>query len=209
MNWLDLIIILCIGIGVIKGLFDGFVKQVISLIALVLSVLFAGYLASSLQGFIGGLELVPDYLCYPLSYVLSFVLIFGLMGLLGRFLQQAIEWSFLGCMNNLAGGFVGMLISVVGLSLLFNFLIIFDRNSRLIGKQTKRESVLFSSVQQVVPALYPYIKHKVEEGLGYDPFFEGDDSREEAVPERKEPEPMERPSEKKAPKKKSKDIFEI
>lgn len=196
MNWLDLVIIICIGVGIIKGLFDGLIKQVISLIALFLSVLFAGFLASLIQPLIGSFGVVPVHLEYPVACVLSFILIFVLMGMVGRLLENVVNWTFLGCLNSLAGGFAGMLLAVVGLSLLLNLLIIFDRNSRIIGEQTKAESVLFSSVQSVVPRLYPYIKHKVEKGFDGDPLF--DWKNKEELPDffkRKEVEPSKSPEE--------------
>ena len=34
MNWLDIILVCLAGIGFVKGLFDGVIKQVVSLIAL-------------------------------------------------------------------------------------------------------------------------------------------------------------------------------
>lgn len=43
MNWLDIILVCLAGIGFVKGLFDGVIKQVVSLIALVVAIfLFEG-----------------------------------------------------------------------------------------------------------------------------------------------------------------------
>lgn len=162
MNWLDLIIVTCIGIGVIKGLFDGCIKQVVSLIALVLSILFAGLLAAWLQGFVGQWNIISPHLEYLVCYILSFVLIFLLMGWVGRLLEKVVNWSFLGCLNSAAGGLVGAIITVIILSLVFNLFVIFDKNEYFLKEQTRRESVLFEKVRAVVPTLYPYLKHKVE-----------------------------------------------
>lgn len=40
MNWLDIVLVCLAGIGFVKGLFDGVIKQVVSLIALVVAIFF-------------------------------------------------------------------------------------------------------------------------------------------------------------------------
>ena len=40
MNWLDITLLCLAGIGFVKGLFDGIIKQVVSLIALVIAIFF-------------------------------------------------------------------------------------------------------------------------------------------------------------------------
>ena len=42
MNWLDITLLCLAGIGFVKGLFDGIIKQVVSLIALVIAIFFCG-----------------------------------------------------------------------------------------------------------------------------------------------------------------------
>jgi len=147
---------------------------------------------------------VSGHLEYPICYVASFVLIFFVMGLLARFLEGALNWVSLGCFNSLAGGVAGLLITVIGFSLFFNFLLVFDRKSHLISEQTKRESVLFNSVQSVVPAFYPYARHKIEEGWKEYASPGGENEEEQkSVPVR----PKERPEE--TPENNNKDIIEI
>ncbi len=202
MNWLDLIIIICIGVAVIKGLFDGFIKQVVSLIALALGILFAGGIAGILQPYAEKLSFIPSYLTYPVCYIVSFILIFIVMGLLSRLLEKIWNYTPFGCLNNLAGGFIGAVISIFFLSLIFNFLIIFDSESHLIKEQTKKESALFEKVRSVVPTLYPFIKNKIEEGFKNYPF-----EQKEENPVLKEKEELEQ--QEKSIKKKTKDIFEV
>ena len=45
MNWLDITLVCLAGLGFVKGLFDGFIKQVVSLLALVLAIYFCGQIA--------------------------------------------------------------------------------------------------------------------------------------------------------------------
>ncbi len=165
MNWLDLIILLCIGVAVIKGLYDGFIKQVISLAALALGILFAGGVAILLQPIAEGFGFIPSYLTYPVCYVFSFTIILIVMGILGKALKKIWELTPFGFLNNIAGGATGGVLVLFLLSLFFNFLLIFDPDSRLIGEQSKRESVLYEKVRVVVPVLYPFIRDKVKDNF--------------------------------------------
>ena len=49
MNWLDITLLCLAGIGFVKGLFDGIIKQVVSLIALVIAIFFCGKAAAWLK----------------------------------------------------------------------------------------------------------------------------------------------------------------
>ena len=52
MNWLDIVILCLAGIGFVKGLFDGCIKQVVSLIALLFAIFFCGEVADWLKDYI-------------------------------------------------------------------------------------------------------------------------------------------------------------
>ena len=52
MNWLDITLLCLAGIGFVKGLFDGIIKQVVSLIALVVAIFFCSKAAAWLKGYI-------------------------------------------------------------------------------------------------------------------------------------------------------------
>ena len=52
MNWLDITLLCLAGIGFVKGLFDGVIKQVVSLIALLVGIFFCTKAALWLRGYI-------------------------------------------------------------------------------------------------------------------------------------------------------------
>ena len=60
MNWLDIVILCLAGIGFVKGLFDGFIKQVVSLIALLFAIFFCGEVADWLKDYIMALGWFPE-----------------------------------------------------------------------------------------------------------------------------------------------------
>ena len=74
MNWLDITLLCLAGIGFVKGLFDGVIKQVVSLIALLVGIFFCTKAALWLRGYILALGWFPEQGVTVLSYVAGFLL---------------------------------------------------------------------------------------------------------------------------------------
>ncbi|MDR2683221.1 MAG: CvpA family protein, partial [Dysgonamonadaceae bacterium] len=94
MSVFDWIIIVCLAAGLIKGLRDGFIKQLVSFIALILAIVFAGQLSLPVRTFImqhmTGATLSPQIIS-ALCYILAFVGIMIIISLLGKIIDVAIK----------------------------------------------------------------------------------------------------------------------
>ena len=157
MNWLDLTIIVCIAIGLVKGLFDGFVKQAVSFIALIAAIFFAGQLADWMRSLLRGIEFLGSLdpgILTAVCYILSFSLIIIAIVLLGKIVNVAIKMTPAKFLNYLLGGLFGILIGSISLSILINVLEAFD----IVPAQVRNQSVLYNSLREVVPTIYPIIK---------------------------------------------------
>ncbi len=156
MNWLDIIILCLAGIGLVKGLFDGLIKQVVSLVALVLGIVFCGMAASWLRGYLIGLDWLPDGGVSILSYVLGFLLIVGAIMAAGEIVNRVVKATPLSVVNHLFGGVFGVLVMVLFVSLFFNMLELIDKGSVLIHSETKVESRFYYPVKMIVPTIFPH-----------------------------------------------------
>ena len=146
MNWLDITLLCLAGIGFVKGLFDGIIKQVVSLIALVIAIFFCGKAAAWLKGYILALG----------WFIAGFILIMGVFILAGELVTKVVGATPLSVINHLFGGFFGLLVVLVFTSLLLNALEFVDRGSVLIHRQSKIESRFYYSVKQIVPTIFPH-----------------------------------------------------
>jgi len=116
MNLLDWIFIIIIAVSAIYGLFKGLIKELISILALVIGLIgasrFYGTLSSALKDF--GLS---DQISNVLSFVVLFVAIFIAIVLIGKLIHRFAHAIFLGCINRLGGagfGFIrGVLVSCI------------------------------------------------------------------------------------------------
>ena len=156
MNWLDITLLCLAGIGFGKGLFDGFIKQVVSLIALVAAIFLCGEAAGWLRGYIVALGWFPEQGVSILSYVAGFILIMGVLVLAGEIVTKVIDATPLSIINHLGGGLLGLLLSLLFTSLVLNFLDFVDKSSLFISQETKVESQFYEPVRRIVPTIYPH-----------------------------------------------------
>lgn len=138
------------------------IKQVISLISLILAIFSAGKLATPVRDYLISIQVISDVFSNTVLSVICYIIAFSLiiLGLyfLGRLLEQAVNVTPAASLNRLMGGFLGGFKVFFLLSLIFNLLTIFEPNFQIINKQTQKESVLFNRVESIVPFLYPYLK---------------------------------------------------
>ena len=161
MNWLDYSIILFVAAGLLKGLMDGFVRQLALFVGIVVAIYFAGEVAALLRAALFeqfGVQTVPPHLLTGACYTVAFGLIVMLITLLGRFVNLAIKMTPARPLNVLFGGVFGLCVAVLSLSLLINVLAVFDSKSVLISEQTQRQSQLFDTAKSIVPTVYPQVR---------------------------------------------------
>jgi membrane protein required for colicin V production len=154
MNWLDIVILCFIGAGLIKGLFDGIIKQVVSLVALIAGIFFCGKMAGWLRTLMTSWGL-PEIGSSVTSYILGFLLIVGILILAGEIMHRVIDATPLSILNHLGGGIFGLLLMILFLSLTFNLLEVLDPRSALISNEIKIESRFYLFIKQIIPAIFP------------------------------------------------------
>lgn len=111
MNWLDITLVCLAGLGFVKGLFDGFIKQVVSLLALVLAIYFCGQIALWFQAFFMESGWFSGKTSVVMSYIIGFSLIAGVISLAGWVVDNVVDATPLGILNHLSGGILGVLIT--------------------------------------------------------------------------------------------------
>ena len=105
MNWLDITLLCLAGIGIVKGLFDGFVKQVVSLIALLLGFFFCSRVALWLQGYLLAAGKADPQTSIVASYIIGFLLFVGFFFSSGHLISRGFNPTPLGLLNHLGGVF--------------------------------------------------------------------------------------------------------
>jgi membrane protein required for colicin V production len=101
MNWLDIVIIVLLVIGIFSGLKTGFIKSLFSLAGLVLGIALAGRYYTSLAGF---LTFLPnETIANIAAFIIIFVVVLIIAAILGTVFTKQVSTLLLGWLNRLLG----------------------------------------------------------------------------------------------------------
>jgi len=111
-NWLDIIIIVILGIQVITGFVQGFIKVLAGLIGLIVGIVLAGRfyenLAGSLLGFISNTDVAN-----VVAFVLILIVVWGIFSILASLLTRLVSVAFLGMLNRILGAVFGLVMGAL------------------------------------------------------------------------------------------------
>jgi len=154
MNYLDIIIAVPLLYGLIKGFFNGLVKEVTSLLAFFIGVYvainFSEYLEPKFIDILDGYQEFVPVLAFGVLFLVSVLCI----KTLGYFIDKLTKVLALGVFSRLFGGVFGFLKVVV----IFSFLLFVINDYNLVNKQTKNGSVLFVPLTDVSKIITPQLK---------------------------------------------------
>ncbi|GHT02970.1 hypothetical protein AGMMS49525_07300 [Bacteroidia bacterium] len=163
MNWLDYVIIVIVVAGLIKGFMDGFVTQLALFVGLAVAIYFAGELAVPLRALavreLFGTQTVPLPLMTGICYTVAFAVIVVIILILGKVIDLALKMTPAKPLNVIFGGVFGLAMAVLSLSILFNVFASFDSKSTIISKQAQEKSRLYDKTKNIVPKVYPKVRH--------------------------------------------------
>jgi membrane protein required for colicin V production len=155
MNWLDIIILCFAAAGLIKGLKDGMIRQVVSLAAFVVGVFLCREVAGWLSRLLSQLNGFPEKYGDFISYFIGFVLIVSIVIFAGKIVHKLVSATPLGIFNHLTGGILGLVLMLSFISLAFNIIELFDKNSFvLLSKEIRDESRFYYKLQNIISSLY-------------------------------------------------------
>ncbi|MDR0794548.1 MAG: CvpA family protein [Tannerella sp.] len=155
MNWLD-IALFCLAIaGIIKGFCDGFVRQIVFFLALIAAIYLCSHIAINVREYVIQTRWFSEPVITYVSYILAFILITGVITLVGWIIHKMISVTPLSLLNQLAGAGLGLVITLLFISLTLNIMEGLDRRSNLISRETKVESRFYFYVKDIIPSIYP------------------------------------------------------
>jgi membrane protein required for colicin V production len=108
LNYVDIILLVPMAIGLVRGLFKGFIKEVLGLAAIVLGIAASYYYSEELASYLRtSFENAGNWL-----EILSYIIIFSVtaigVNLLARYLTSVSKLLALGVVNRIAGGVFGL-----------------------------------------------------------------------------------------------------
>jgi membrane protein required for colicin V production len=169
MAFLDIILGLLLLWGLYKGLKNGLLIEIASIIALIAGLYGAFHFSYISADYLSARWDLDEKYINLISFLITFILIVLAVNLIAKLLTKVVDVVMLGLLNKIAGGFFGALKVAV---ILGAFLVFFDRvNARFdfLDEDTKSESVLYQPLRDIGAFVFSKV---------FRPETEGDDKPE-------------------------------
>lgn len=157
MNWIDITILIILGISLISGLFNGFVKEVSSFVALILgiwgAIKFSSFTAMKLYEWF---DMTGEFVGL-VSFIVTFIVIVVAIHFVGIAIDKLISAISLGLLNKILGALFSVFKSVLIMSIIFVILNIINEHRQILPSEKIEESALYNSIADIAPAIFPII----------------------------------------------------
>ncbi len=163
MNTVDIIILVVLLFGLIKGYIKGLFIEITSLVGLILGIYGAIHFSYFLSNI---LESRVDWDASMIQIVAfggTFLIILLALVFLGKALTKIAETASLGIFNKMLGAIFGLLKYALILSIVF---IVYDQingSLKFVNKGKVNQSTLYDPVKNLAPTLFPKLVKVVEE----------------------------------------------
>lgn len=165
---IDIVIVALFVLGAIFGLMKGFIKQLATLLGLVVGLL----AAKALYGVVAEKWIGHLVESMTIAQILAFIVIWIgvplVFTLLASLLTKAMEIISLGWFNRLLGAVLGILKYLLLISVLVSVFEFIDADNKIISKTNKQESVLYYPMQKFAGMFLPAAKSVTEQILNFD-----------------------------------------
>lgn len=148
MNYLDWFFIFILGSGIIWGYQKGFIKAILGFLAIGIAIWIGFKFSGITESFIQNIESIPTGLISILSLVVTIILIYFAIKIIGKILHGITHTIGLGIFNRLGGTLFGLLINILSLSALIYYVLPFF--STFIESELISQSKILPYLNEVV-----------------------------------------------------------
>src|SRR5687767_7585715 len=142
---IDILFLGMMAIAVFKGLRNGLIVAVFSIVGWILGIIAAFRFADVAAGYLKGSVNLSPRILYILSFIIVFLLVMLLVNLGAKLVEKTVELALLGWVNRLGGVFFYVLLY----ALIFSVMIYFAERVKLISDQTIAASRVYPWVKPV------------------------------------------------------------
>jgi len=176
MNYIDIVILVVLGIFGIGGLRKGIITEAATLLGLGVGLYGAFHFSDfTAEKLVQWVEINPKYL-NVIAFVVTFLVLAIVVNLLGRLVAKMVKAINLGFIDKLGGFIIGMAKGVLICSLLVMLLNALEIKN-IIKDKDKEGSMLYPYIEQTVPYVYQgfdLVKEAVKEATDDDDTEEVD-----------------------------------
>ena len=158
MNILDIILLICFIPALIQGIRKGFIAQAVSIISIVAGIWASARFADVVSAWVAQCITASEQVMKVVAFALILVVVFIVLGLVGRLLEGLFNLVLLGWVNRLLGVVFALLKTALITGLLIIVFTSINDNFHFVQESVLNESVLYPHLKKIAFEVFPYVK---------------------------------------------------
>ena len=175
MNTIDIVFGIILLLGFIQGFKKGLFVELASLVGLIAAVYGAIHFSHITASWLAERTSWTEKVINLAAFAITFVIIVLIVSLAGKLLTKIANFAMLGIINKIAGAAFAVIKYAFLLSVVIMFLNEANERIGFVSENAMEESILFSPVKSIAPALLPSILEKAKEENIYNPDKDEDE----------------------------------
>ena len=158
MSSLDILLGIFLVYGFIRGIWNGFFVELASFISLVVGIYIALKFSYLAQSFVASFLGWNHKSIQITAFVVTFIAVVIGISLLAKFFTTLANFASLGLLNKIAGGFFGLLKTILILSVTLNLFQKINSHNTFASKETLDRSLFYFPTLKIAAAIYPSVQ---------------------------------------------------
>lgn len=151
MNWIDLIVIGALGIGIFSGFRRGLIKALTGFVGVGFAIWVGFNFSNLLETYVVEYDFVPENLVKMASLLLTIFLAYLAINLVSKVLHKTVHTVGLGILNRLGGALFSALLNLLAISAIIYYTLPFL--PAVVGEEMVNESIALPYLMEVVEIL--------------------------------------------------------
>jgi len=156
MQVIDIVILVFAALMVILGFRKGFIISLATLIALVLGIYAAVYFSHFASELLKRWFDISSVYLPMISFTVTFLAVLIIILLIGKLIEKLVDVVGIGFLNHIAGAILGLVKTILILSVVFFLISIADTNKKVITTEAKEKSIFYQYIEPVFPAIMKF-----------------------------------------------------
>lgn len=159
MNILDAIILICLIPAIFQGIRKGFISQAISIISLIAGIWASARFADIVTAWAAKYITASEQVLKIVAFAIILIVVFIILGMIGRLLESILNFAFLGWLNKLAGVVFSLVKTLLILGLIIMAFSSLNNTMELVKPEVLADSTLYQPLKDAADAVFPYIRN--------------------------------------------------
>lgn len=169
MNTIDIVFGIILVLGLIQGFKKGLFVELASLVGLIAAIYGAIHFSHFAAEWLVNKTAWSERVINLAAFAITFVIIVLVVSLAGKLLTKIADFAMLGIINKIAGALFSGLKYAFLLSVVVMFLNEANERIGFVSEEAMEESILFSPIKTIAPAVLPSILAKAKKENIYNP----------------------------------------